>query len=60
MPTTAIVENIEEGSVIQADSRCMCMVNDLEAAGFKHMKVDHKYSFIAPATGMHTHNVELM
>jgi uncharacterized protein YkvS len=58
MPTT--VENIEEGSVIQADTWYMYRVKDLEATEFKHMKVDHKHNFIAPATGMHNHNVKLM
>lgn len=56
--TEAILNNVEEGSIIYSDSWKAYCTTDLEMAGFTHFKVNHKYNFIDPETGAHTQHIE--
>ena len=56
----AIQENIEDGTTIYSDSWRGYKTNDLEDAAFTHYKVNHRYNFVDPETGVHTQTVERM
>ncbi|GBL88000.1 hypothetical protein AVEN_133672-1 [Araneus ventricosus] len=55
-----IVENIADGSTIYSDSWKGYQTNRIEIEGFLHAKVNHKYNFIDPGTGVHAQTVERM
>ncbi|GBO35922.1 hypothetical protein AVEN_117303-1 [Araneus ventricosus] len=55
-----IIENIANGSTIYSDSWKGYQTNRIEREGFLHAKVNHKYNFIDPHTGVHTQTVERM
>lgn len=55
-----IIENIADGSTIYSDSWKGYQTNKIEVEGFQHAKVNHKYNFIDPDTGVHTQTVERM
>ena len=57
---TEIKKHIKDGSTIFSDSWRAYNTIELEKAGFKHFKVNHKYNFVDPETGTHTQNVERM
>ena len=57
---TAIKDNIAEGSIIYSDSWKGYKTQELEEAGFEHFKVNHRYNFVDPDTGVHTQTVERM
>jgi transposase-like protein len=55
----AIVENIEEGSVIYSDCWSGYKTKELEEAGFEHFQVNHKYNFLNPNDpNVHTQTIE--
>jgi transposase-like protein len=56
----AIEDHIAEDSMIHSDSWRGYKTNDIEEAGFEHFKVNHKYNFVDPTTGVHTQTVERM
>lgn len=45
-------------STIYSDSWKSYQTNRIETEGFHHTKVNHKYNFIDPDTGVHTQTVE--
>ena len=49
-----IKEHVEEGSVIYSDSWKGYKTEDLVAAGFDHWKVNHRFHFVNPDTGVNT------
>lgn len=55
-----IIENIADGSTIYSDSWKGYQTNRTEIEGFLHAKVNHKYNFIDPDTGVPTQTVERM
>ena len=55
---SAILENIEKGSVIYSDSWRSYKTEELINAGFEHFKVNHRYNFIDPQTSAHTQTIE--
>ena len=55
---TAILENIETGSIIFSDSWRSYKTEELENAGFQHFKVNYCYNFVYPDTTIHTQNTE--
>ena len=55
-----ISEHVEDGAVIYTDCWKGYSTNQLQAAGYDHMTVNHKYNFVDPFTGVHTQNVERM
>jgi len=54
---TAILENIETGSIIFSDSWRSYKTEELENAGFQHFKVKHRYNFVYPGTIIHMQNI---
>lgn len=54
----AVLEHIEEGSIIYSDSWRSYKTEELNLAGFEHFKVNHRYNFIDPITGVHTQHIE--
>lgn len=57
----AILDNIEEGSIIISDCWRGYNTEELEEAGFEHFKVNHKYNFVNPDDpSVHTQTVERM
>lgn len=54
----AICENINDGTTIYSDSWRGYKTEELEEAGFAHMKVNHKLNFVDPSTGTHTQTIE--
>ena len=56
----AIKEHVKEGSTIYSDSWRGYQTTELDQAHFKHVKVNHRYNFVDPNTGVHTQNVERM
>ncbi|GBM01069.1 hypothetical protein AVEN_117004-1 [Araneus ventricosus] len=55
-----IIENIAGGSTIYSDSWKGYQTNRIEREGFLRAKVNHKYNFIDPVTGVHAQTVERM
>jgi len=49
---------IRPGSIIFSDS--WRSYNKIQQLGYQHNKVNHKYNFVDPSTGVHTQNVERM
>uniref|UniRef100_A0A0N5B7R5 DDE_Tnp_IS1595 domain-containing protein n=1 Tax=Strongyloides papillosus TaxID=174720 RepID=A0A0N5B7R5_STREA len=58
--TSVILERIEEGSTIYSDCWRSYKTSELEAQGFEHFRVNHKYNFVDPESGAHTQTVERM
>ena len=56
----AIGEHVEDGTVIYTDCWKGYSTDQLQAAGYDHMTVNHKYNFVDPIIGVHTQNVERM
>ena len=55
-----IKNNIAEGSTIYSDSWRAYKTDELQEAGFEHYKVNHRFNFVDPETGVHTQNIERM
>ncbi|CEF70351.1 Transposase, ISXO2-like domain-containing protein [Strongyloides ratti] len=55
-----IKDNVAEGSTIYTDSWKSYRTSELEAQGFTHFKVNHKYHFVDPESGAHTQTIERM
>ena len=55
-----IIENIADGTTIYSATWKVYQANKLEIERFLHAKVNHKYNFIDPDTGVHTRTVERM
>ena len=53
-----IKDNIPPGTVIYEDYWRSYQENELEAAGYKHFTVNHKYHFVNPNDGTHTQTIE--
>ncbi|CEF71187.1 Transposase, ISXO2-like domain-containing protein [Strongyloides ratti] len=53
-------DNVAEGSTIYTDSWKSYRTSELEAQGFTHFKVNHKYHFVDPESGAHTQTIERM
>uniref|UniRef100_A0A0K0ETC7 DDE_Tnp_IS1595 domain-containing protein n=1 Tax=Strongyloides stercoralis TaxID=6248 RepID=A0A0K0ETC7_STRER len=58
--TQVIKERIAEGSTIFSDSWRSYKTSELEAQGFQHFKVNHKYNFVDPESGAHTQTIGRM
>ena len=56
----AICDHIEEGFIIYSDSWNDYKTEELEQARYEHVKVNYRYHFVDPETGVHTQNVERM
>ena len=53
-----IKKHIKKGTTIYSDSWRAYKTKELEKAGFEHFKVNHKYNFVNPDSGVHTQTVE--
>ena len=56
----AIKDNIANGSIIYSDSWKGYQTKELKKANFDHFKVNHRYNFVDPETGVHTQTIERM
>lgn len=54
----AIKNRIEEGSLVYSDSWKGYCTNKMEEEGLHHFKVNHKYNFVDPHTGVNTQKIE--
>lgn len=55
---TFIKKNVEEGSIIYSDFLCSYRIEELNEAGFEQLKVDYRYNFVDPKTGLLTRHIE--
>ena len=55
-----IKRHVARGSTVYTDCFASYQTSVLQAAGFDHFTVNHKYNFVNPFTGVHTQNIERM